>query len=184
MSHVITWTNDDSVHWHTYTSPGFGKLTPWGRVTHIWASKLAIIGSDNGSSPDRRQAIIWTNDGILFIGPLGTNFNEILIKSKFIYFHSRECSWNCHEIGGHFISASMCLRTAWDRFYVRTLHKLDCKCPISWIKYSMAPIVALVFSDFHATTHVPTALIYIRIYNLLFGKCSLLSQNVFLITKY
>ena len=31
------------------------------------------IGSDNGSSPIRRQAIIWTNVGLLSIGPLGTN---------------------------------------------------------------------------------------------------------------
>ena len=41
--------------------------------------KLTIIGSDNGLSPGRRQAIIWTNAGILLIGPLGTNFIEILI---------------------------------------------------------------------------------------------------------
>ena len=43
-------------------------LTHWGRVTHICVSKLSIIGSDNGLSPDRRQAIIWTNAGILLIG--------------------------------------------------------------------------------------------------------------------
>ena len=55
-------------------------LTHWGRVTHICVSKLTIIGSDNGLSPDRRQAIIWTNAGILLIGRLGTNFSEILIK--------------------------------------------------------------------------------------------------------
>ena len=55
-------------------------LTHWGRVTHICVSKLTIIGSDNGLSPDRRQAIIWTNAGLLLIGPLGTNFSEILIE--------------------------------------------------------------------------------------------------------
>ena len=55
-------------------------LTHWGRVTHICVSKLTIIGSDNGLSPGRRQAIIWTNAGILLIRPLGTNFNEILIE--------------------------------------------------------------------------------------------------------
>ena len=55
-------------------------LTHWGRVTHICVSKLAIIGSDNGLSPDRRQAIIWINSGLLLIGPLGTNFSEILIQ--------------------------------------------------------------------------------------------------------
>ena len=54
-------------------------LTQWGRVTHICVSKLTNIGSDNGLSPGRRQAIIWTNAGILLIGPLGTNFNENLI---------------------------------------------------------------------------------------------------------
>ena len=53
-------------------------LTHWGRVTHICVSELTIIGSDNGLSPGRRQAIIWTNDGMLLIGPLGTNFSDIL----------------------------------------------------------------------------------------------------------
>ena len=51
--------------------------THWGRVTHICASKLTIIGSDNGLSPSRHQAIIWTNAGILLFGPLWTNFSEI-----------------------------------------------------------------------------------------------------------
>ena len=47
-------------------------------MTHICISDLTIIGSDNGLSPGRRQAIIWTNAGILLIRPLGTNFSEIL----------------------------------------------------------------------------------------------------------
>ena len=49
-------------------------------MTDICVSKLTIIGSDNDLSPDWRQAIIWTNAGILLIGPLGTNFSEILIE--------------------------------------------------------------------------------------------------------
>ena len=49
-------------------------------MTHICVSKLTIIGSDNGLSPDRRQAIIWTNAGTLLIGPLGTNLSEISIE--------------------------------------------------------------------------------------------------------
>ena len=49
-------------------------------MTHICVNKLTIIGLDNGLSPGWRQAIIWTNDGILLIGPLGTNFSEILIE--------------------------------------------------------------------------------------------------------
>ena len=54
-------------------------LTHWGRVTHICIGNLTIIGPDNGLSPGRRQAFIWTNAGILLIGPRGTNFSEILI---------------------------------------------------------------------------------------------------------
>ena len=56
------------------------NLTHWGRVTHICVSKLTIIGLDNGLSPGRCQAIIWTNAGILLIWPLGTSLNEILIE--------------------------------------------------------------------------------------------------------
>ena len=55
-------------------------LTHWGPVTHICVNKLTIIGSDNGLSPGRRQAIIWTNAGIVLIGRLGTNVSEILIE--------------------------------------------------------------------------------------------------------
>ena len=51
-------------------------LTHWGRVTHIYVIKLTIIGSDNGLSPGRHQAIIWTIAGILLIGPFGTNFSN------------------------------------------------------------------------------------------------------------
>ena len=54
-------------------------LSHWGRVTHICVSELTIIGSDNGLSPGRRQAIIWNNAGLLLIEPLGTNFSEISI---------------------------------------------------------------------------------------------------------
>ena len=65
--------------WHLWAIDINVYLTHWGRVTHICVSKLTIIGPDNGLSPGRRQAIIWTNAGILLIGPLGTNFSENLI---------------------------------------------------------------------------------------------------------
>ena len=82
--------------WHAYTKKNFiytkvnylgawlkggqiALLTHWGRVTHICVVNLTIIGPDNGLSPGWRQAIIWTNAGILLIGPWGTNFSEILI---------------------------------------------------------------------------------------------------------
>ena len=55
-------------------------LTQWGRVTYICVGNLTIIGSDNGLSSGRRQAIIWTNNGILLMGPLETNFSDFLIE--------------------------------------------------------------------------------------------------------
>ena len=51
-------------------------------MTHICASKLTIIVSDNGLASGRRQAIIWNNAGILLIGPLGTAFSDFFL-SKF-----------------------------------------------------------------------------------------------------
>ena len=54
--------------------PVVGWLTHWGRVTHIFVGTNTNIGSDNGLSPDRRQAIIWTNARILLIAPLEINF--------------------------------------------------------------------------------------------------------------
>ena len=48
--------------------------------THLCVSELPTVDLDNGFSPGWHQAIIWTNGGILLIGPLKTNFNESLIE--------------------------------------------------------------------------------------------------------
>ena len=48
--------------------------------------KLTIIGSDNGLSPGRRQAIVCTNAGIMLIRPLETNFIEMLIETLTLSF--------------------------------------------------------------------------------------------------
>ena len=52
----------------------------------IYVGKLTIIGSENGLSPERRQAIIWTNAGTLLIGPLGTNSSQIVIGIQTFLF--------------------------------------------------------------------------------------------------
>ena len=80
VDEATVYSNDGLFYWSIYASLGLAELTHWGQVTDICVSKLTIIGSDNGLSPDLRQAIIWTNSGILLIGPLGTNFSEILIE--------------------------------------------------------------------------------------------------------
>ena len=85
-------------------------LTHWGRATHICVSEIIIIGSDNGLSPGRRQTIIWTNVGILLIGPLGINFNEILIEIssfsfKKMHLKMSSAKWRQFRIGLNVLSA-------------------------------------------------------------------------------
>ena len=62
------------------------SLIQWDKVMHVYVSKLTIISSDNGLSPGRRQAIIWTNAGILSIGPIGIIVNEILFEIHIFSF--------------------------------------------------------------------------------------------------
>ena len=84
----------------------YSRLTHWGQVTHM-CHKIIIFGSDNGLSPGHHEAIIWTCAGMLLIGPIGSIFNDILIK--FIQFHSRNSSSKSRlKNGGHFVSAAMC----------------------------------------------------------------------------
>ena len=73
---------------------------------HIWVGNLTIIGSDNSLSPGRRQAINWTYAGILLIGPLGTNFSELLIEIKTFSF--KKSIWKCRLRNcGHFVLDTM-----------------------------------------------------------------------------
>ena len=72
------------IHWRL-------TMSSWLKVIEaewrIYASLNCVInGSDNGLSPVRRQALIWINAGILFIGPLGTNFSEISIEMQTFLF--------------------------------------------------------------------------------------------------
>ena len=54
-------------------------------MTHICVGKLTTIGSDNGLSLRQRQAIFWTNAGVLLIEPLGTKFSENLNRNPYIF---------------------------------------------------------------------------------------------------
>ena len=118
-----SWSRDVFI-----TSLDHGKipLTHWGRVTHICVGNLTIIGSDNGLSPERRQAIIWTNAGILLIGPLGTNFSEILIeiqtfslKKIRLKMLSAKCSFR--------LGLNVLILTQMNWFYFYLFHILRCE---------------------------------------------------------
>ena len=73
-------------------------------MTHICVSNLTIIGSDNGWLPGHRQAVIGTNAGILLIGPIGTNFSEILIEIlaflfKKMHYKVSSANWQTFCLG-------------------------------------------------------------------------------------
>ena len=102
---------------------------------HICVVKLTIIGSDNGLSPGRRQAIIWTNAGILLIRPLETNFSEMFIEIKIfslkkIYLKVSSAKWspfclglNVLKIGGQLLlSCYVLLVGLWGYFSCQSHH--------------------------------------------------------------
>ena len=71
----------------------------------------AIIASDNGLVPVRRQAIIWINVVLLSIGPSGTTSNEILIviqlvslKKMHLKMSSAKCRPLCLELSAYSVS--------------------------------------------------------------------------------
>ena len=91
-------------------------LTHWGRTMHICVGKVTTIGSDNGLSPGRRPAIIWTIARTLLIGPLGANFSEILIRIQTFSFKKMHLKLSSAKLRP-FVSASI----GWDRvWYMRT----------------------------------------------------------------
>ena len=80
-------------------------------MTNICVSNQTIIGSDNGLSPGRRQAIIWSNSGILLIRTLGTKFSEILSKIqtfsfKKIHFKMSSAKWRPFCLGLNVLTTS------------------------------------------------------------------------------
>ena len=87
-----------------WQQPIFERTRLWTNLpTHAVLTHWAI-GQDNGLSPGRRQAIIWTNDGILLIVPVRTNFNEILIEIckfsfKKIHFNMSSGKWQPSWLG-------------------------------------------------------------------------------------
>ena len=107
------------VVWFTnaHASPA---LTHWGRVTHICVSKLTIIGSDNGLSPVRRQAIIWTYAGILLIRPkLQWNVN----RTSNIFIHENAFDGVVCEMAS-ILSRPQCVNSSLPRTFQMPIEKL------------------------------------------------------------
>ena len=124
-------------------------LTHWGWVMHICVSKLPTIGSDNGLSLGWRQAIIWINAGILLIGPLWTNFSEILIEIqtssfKKVCLKESSAKWrqSCFSLN------VLTLIPVWPLF----LHSLECQIIFwnrCWLMINAISPVSFTWRPFH-----------------------------------
>ena len=81
------------------------------------ASELVvIIESGNGLSPVQCQAITWTNDGLLLIGLLETNFSENLNKNMTNFMKANQFENLICKTMGNFFSLNMCsLIVPWDK---------------------------------------------------------------------
>ena len=124
--------------------------THWGRATHICVGKLTIIGIDNGLSHGRRQAVIWTNAGILLIRSLGTNYSEILIGIRTFWFKKMRLKvssgkWQPFCLGLNVLKKHWYDMTAstvrvspsrmWNcviRFFVYFMSLTSCVCDLGW----------------------------------------------------
>ena len=92
--------------------------THWGRVTHICVNKITTIGSNNDLSSGRRQAFIYTNAGILLIGPLGTNFSEFFFGIETFAFYKMHlkmssAKWPPFSLGLNVLSQYAVSCSAW-----------------------------------------------------------------------
>ena len=90
-----------------------------------FACQKAKRTEHNGLWPGWRQAIIWTNAGILLIGPLETNFNEILFEiQKFsfkkMYLKILSAKWRPFCLGLNVLT----LITAWPSQSMTSMDKL------------------------------------------------------------
>ena len=137
-------------------------LTHWGRVTHICVGELTIIVSDNGLSPGRRQAIIWTNAGILLIGPYETNFSEILIEILTFSFTKMSlklssAKWRPFCLGLNVLNTTIVvvICTTW-QFSVKVYHRIivfnsqyiDKIIVMCWTQWSLNHLISLLILEF------------------------------------
>ena len=79
-----------SIHQPTPPLPTPQLTNPSPSIIYSSVNRVSI-GSENGLLPFRCQAIIWTNGGILLIGPLGKQFRWNFKRNEI--FSLKKCIW-------------------------------------------------------------------------------------------
>ena len=116
-------------------------------MTHVCVSKIVIIGSDIGLSPGRRQAITWTNVGILWMRLLGINCSKIFIEIntfsfKKMHFKMSSAKWRPSCLGLNVLgdwTVTQLLRTMHRKWYANDMHKISALPCMDWF-WSILPI--------------------------------------------
>ena len=110
---------------------------------------LTIIGSFNGLSPSRRQAIIWTNAEILSIGPLKTYHSEIFIDIQILYFIQENAFENVVSKMAAFFLGLNVLTVVVNAFHVKGTEAV-----IHWCNDKMADTLQTTISNLSYRTKI------------------------------
>ena len=102
-----------------------GVLIHWGQVTLICFGKLNTIGSDNGLSPGRHQAIIWTNDVIFLIGTLRKKLQWSFNWNSYIFFQENALEIAVGEMAT-ILSRSHCVKAIYSKSALVRWPQADC----------------------------------------------------------
>ena len=137
----MAWCRQATSHYLNQCWPR--SPTPYG-VTRpqcrIYASVDRVsIGSDNGLSPIWCQAIIWINAGILSIGPLGTNFNAILLKVQNFAFRKMHLKISSVE-WRPFFSRGRWVKLSWDSWRLHWSHLKN----YAWLIYNTLIVIVVL----------------------------------------
>ena len=98
------------VYKHIWAQQG---LTHWGWVSHIWVSKITIIGSDDGLSPGQRHVIIWSNAGIFVNWTLGNKLQWNFHRNQCIFIQENAFENVCEMTA--ILSQPQCVNSLWPR---------------------------------------------------------------------
>ena len=119
----------------------------------------------------RRQAIIWTNAGILLIGPLGTNSSEILIEilmfsSKIMRLKVSPAKWRPFCLGLNVLRQGRNNRKNYSCSFRSSYLKITWKLPLNnrymLIRYTQKFVVWLILHirmEFHWNIHIRNSFI-------------------------
>ena len=156
------------------------KVMLWNRRLRVKLNSLKYVSKNDlyhnmmCLSPERRQAIKWTNAGILSIGTLGINFSEILSEMHTLSFKKKHLKRHLRN-GGHSVLASMCLtenvavswlRSGTDYMLITAQCWLSRKVIFPVSRYHLEGLTSNL-GMLMSNDHLPNTLQFVKVYHVL-----------------